>query len=390
MSSTRTLSYYRTDALEALLKAYLEGAEADLLRRGRILLGKIPTNPPREFQLLNQRCRDRLTSLLNELQSLASYDTEIRLRRFKRVVAAVDILEQNAIAALNRATDDDKFLNVLIDKITREIRYPLLPPVVTSLSQGYFYIYSQFGLLGVPLGEADALLHLPDLYHELAHPLIEERHDPRVQPFRGGLSKALAEVKAYISSEQERELRSRGPQSYGQFLNVWWKSWNESWLVEFFCDLFATYTLGPAFVWSHLHLCAKRGEDVFDVPRYSYSSHPADDARLRVMLFGLQIAGFSAETPRIEVNWKSFVDTADYVATPEYRRCYSNDLLKRIAEIAFDSVRQMGCRLATPSTADRIHLLFNTAWDEFWRAPKEYAKWEEKAVFQLRKELITT
>lgn len=111
MSITRTLSYYRTDALEALLKAYLEGAEADLLRRGRILLGKIPSNPPREFQLLNQRCRDRLTSLLNELQSLASYDTEIRLRRFKRVVAAVDILEQNAIAALNRATDDDKFLN---------------------------------------------------------------------------------------------------------------------------------------------------------------------------------------------------------------------------------------------------------------------------------------
>ena len=369
------------------MKEYLDGAEADLLRRGEVLLGKIPSLQSREFHLLSQRCRDKLNTLLNDIPKLAKYDTEIRLRRFKRIVAEIDLLEENAIAALNRATDDDRFLNILIERITREIQYPLLPPVVTSLSHGYFYIYPEYGLLAVPLGEADALLHLPDLYHELAHPLAEDKHDPRVKPFRLGLQRALIEIQSYIASEQEREQRSRGPQSYGHFLTVWWKSWNEGWLVEFFCDLFATYTLGPAFVWSHLHLCAKRGEDAFDVPRYTYTSHPADDARLRAMLLGLKIVGFAAEIPYIETKWQDFIDIAGYTATPEYRRCFSGDLLKKIASIGFESVTQMGCRVATPSTTDKIHVLFNTAWSEFWQAPKQYARWEEKAVGQLRQEL---
>ena len=148
------------------MKEYLDGAEADLLRRGEVLLGKIPSLQSREFHLLSQRCRDKLNTLLTDISKLAKYDTELRLRRFKRIVAEIDLLEENAIAALNRATDDDRFLNILIERITREIQYPLLPPVVTSLSHGYFYIYPEFGLLAVPLGEADALLHLPDLYHE--------------------------------------------------------------------------------------------------------------------------------------------------------------------------------------------------------------------------------
>lgn len=374
--------------METPLKDYLDGAEADLLRRGEVLLGKIPSGQSREFHLLIQRCRDKLNNLLNQIPELAKLDTDIRLRRFKRIVYEIDMLEQNAVAALNRATDDDKFLNILIERIVREIRYPLLPPVVTSLSQGYFYIYPEFGLLAVPLGEADALLHLPDLYHELAHPLVEERHDPRVKPFRLGLRRALLEVQSYISAELEREQRSRGPQSYSHFLNVWWKSWNEGWLVEFFCDLFATYTLGPAFVWSHLHLYAKRGEDAFDVPGYSYTSHPADDARLRAMLLGLKLAGFSAEIPDIESKWQDFIDITGYTETPEYRRCYSGELINKMAIIAFESVRQMGCRVATPSTSDKIHVLFNTAWSEFWRAPKAYARWEEQAVRQLRQELV--
>ena len=67
------------------------------------------------------------------------------------------------------------------------------------------------------------------------------------------------------------------------------------WMVEFFCDLFAVYTLGPAYGWAHLHLSAKRGGDPFDVPMLSASSHPADDARMRVMLVALS---FRASRPR--------------------------------------------------------------------------------------------
>ncbi len=370
------------------MKDYLEGAETDLLRRGHLLLTKIPSQQPREFFLLTQRCRDELTKLLDELQNLKTLLPRERLRWFQRIVADIDLLEITGFAALNRATDDDRYLNVLIERITKEINYPLLPPVVTSLSQGYFYIYPHLGLLCVPLGEADALLHLPDLYHELAHPLIEARYEPRVQPFRAGLSQALLIVRAYIAAEQEREQRSRGPQSFQVYLNIWWKSWNEGWLVELFCDLFATYTLGPAYAWSNLHLCAKRGGDTFIVPRHNVTAHPADDARMTVMLHGLRLAGFATEADDIVAHWKQFIEIAEYKQTAEFRRCFDLNMLEKLVEIGYHAVEQMGCRIAQRSTSDRLHTLFNVAWQQFWQDPKRYANWEATAVQQLRQHLI--
>ncbi|MDP9316378.1 MAG: hypothetical protein M3R24_36920 [Chloroflexota bacterium] len=367
---------------------YLDGAEADLVRRGQLLLNKIPVHQPREYYLLTQRCRAELTTLLDALRDIKSLSPPERLRTFQRIVAEIDLLEITGFAALNRATDDDRYLNILIERITREINYPLLPPVVTSLSQGYFYIYPHIGLLCVPLGEADALLHLPDLYHELAHPLADERYDPRVQPFRLGLSRSLSEIQSYIATEQERELRSRGPQSFQVYLNTWWKSWNQSWLVEFFCDLFATYMLGPAYAWSNLHLCAKRGGDPFVVPRHTPTSHPADDGRMMAILYGLRLAGFADEADDVTCRWQQFIELTEYSASAEYLRCFNRELLQKLAEIGYYAVQQMGCQIAELTTSDRMYTLFNTAWQQFWHDPKRYARWEAQAVQQLRQELI--
>ena len=49
--------------------------------------------------------------------------------------------------------DTKPSLEQLMDQLRLEIRYPLLPPVVTALSQEYFHIYPQFNLLCVPLAE---------------------------------------------------------------------------------------------------------------------------------------------------------------------------------------------------------------------------------------------
>jgi len=56
-------------------------------------------------------------------------------------------------------------------------------------------------------------------------------------------------------------------------------SWAKYWLTEFFCDLFAVFCVGPAFVWSHLHLAMKRRGDPYTTPDFSATMHPADDAR---------------------------------------------------------------------------------------------------------------
>ncbi len=387
MPSCRARKYRGKDALGKIVKDYLDGAEADLLRRGQSLLNKIPRNQPREFHLLTQRCRDKLKGCLDALQTLKTLPAAERFRWFQRIVSEIDFLEINGFAALNRFTDDDRYLNALLKAITDEIDYPLLPPVVTSLSHGYFYIWPGLSLMCVPLGEADSLLHLPDLYHELAHPLIDERYEPRIQPFRQGLVHGLAAVYEYISAEQEREQGSRGPQSFKHYLGTWWQSWNKSWLVEFYCDLFATYTLGPAYAWSNLHLCAKRGGDPFEVPRYVATSHPADNARMMVILDALRFAGFVDQSNQIESNWQQLVSTAGYEQQAEYRRCYDPDVLKKLAQISYLAIQKMNCRLATTGTSGTIHVALNDAWQEFWGNPRGYPQWEVVKVQQLRQKL---
>jgi hypothetical protein len=155
------------------------------------------------------------------------------------------------------------------------------------------------------------------------------------------------------------------------------------WMVEFFCDLFAVYVLGPAFAWSHLHLAAKRGGDPFEVPLLGPSSHPADDARMRAILFGLEAVGFAAAAASVENKWRELLSHHDAEPEPEYHRCYPDDLLRKVAAHALAGVRAIGCRLAEPSTADPVHSALNGAWDEFWRSPEAFADWEKAKVAAL-------
>ena len=110
-------------------------------------------------------------------------------------------------------------------------------------------------------------------------------------------------------------------------LRAWESSWVRGWLAEFFCDLFAAFTVGPAFAWSHLHLVLKRGSDPYAIPAYVASSHPADDARMTTVLHALTLSGFSAQALQIRSAWCSCMSALGYRAEPEYELCFPNELL---------------------------------------------------------------
>ena len=369
---------------------YLRGALAQLIERGRVLTAKIPRDLPRDYDTLAQTVRQKINAQLTNLKQLSespvfkkpSHSRE-RLRLFKRIVAEMDIIETIAIAALDRAKPDDHRLNALLERITLEIRFPLVAPVVTTLSQQYFHIYPDLNLLCVPLTEGQFLLHLPDLYHELAHPLLVEQDDPLIEPFQEHFIAALKDVLKYLADEQSKEDRRRGPVQLQFFLRAWEKAWVKFWMTEFFCDLFGIYTLGPAFAWSHLHLVAKRGGNPFEVPLSALSSHPADDARMRTMLSALRIAGFNDESSQILSRWQSFLAECGVKPEPEYHRCYPDTILQTIAEHARQGLVRTQVRIATPKTTDPVHALLNQAWELFWSAPDCYVAWERKAVAEL-------
>ena len=368
---------------------YFQGSVSQLVERGQRLLSTIPTSLPREFHRLEQICRGRVSDVLDKLNSLVEDPRMLqpdlqpeRLRRFRRAVRELDFLETVCIAALERAIDADKHLIRVVERIRAEIGYPLLPPIVTPLSQSYFKIYPDLNLLCVPLSEGNFLLHLPDIYHELAHPLLAEKYDPRVKPFQSAMSRALDVALGYIEGELDNEGRGIGPKQFTINLYQWSNAWVGGWAIELFCDLFAVFTLGPAFVWSHLHLSAKRGKDPFHT--LDHSSHPPDGARMTAMLYGLNLAGFTDASEAIRKRWDELIIISGAQAEPEYERCFPNNVLESFAQQANIGVSEIGCRIATHETKDVVHSTLNEAWIEFWRDPQGYALREKDLVQSLR------
>jgi hypothetical protein len=367
-----------------MLHEYLAGVIPQMIERGRVLTASIPRNLPRDYDALRARCKQRVDEAIKSLQILQSLVgnacSSEHLRAFKRIVAEMDLIETVGIAALNRASNEDHRLNVLIGKIVQEIQYPHLTPTVTTLSQQYFCIYRELNLLCIPLIEGKFLLHLPDLYHELAHPFFTEKNDPVLEPFQHRYMDAVVEVLNHFEDEKAKAEYRRGPKQFSDLLHTWQKSWIKFWLEEFFCDLYGVYTLGPAFVWSHLHLAIKRGGDPHELSLLRVTSHPCDHARMTAMLYALNLSGFREMAEQIQQQWSKFLEQIAAQPEPEYHRCYPSNLIETVADHAWDAVKGIQARIATPMTQDPIHNLLNQAWQQFWQNPATYVDWEKQAV----------
>ena len=147
---------------------------------------------------------------------------------------------------------------------------------------------------------------------------------------------------------------------------------------------------GPAFAWSHYHLCVKRGSDPFETPLTSVSTHPADDARMCAALVMLTKIGFEEEAKQIEKAWQDFVDVMSYQPEAEYRQCYPEFLLDKIVSATKEGIEGIGLGTANPDALTPIIRLLNVAWQEFWRAPKDYQAWETAQFDNLRKSVNAT
>jgi hypothetical protein len=370
---------------------YITGTVKQLLCRAKHLTERVPTLLSPELAPLLVSCQTKIAQITADLQWLLDEPALLlpgnqpaRFRALRRSVGELDLVETQGIAALERSHDDDLHLNQLLARICEEVKYPLARPVVTTLSQAYFRIIPELNLLCVPLSEARFLLHLPDLFHEIAHPLLVPPPTLATVAFQHAMAHALLAALDYLGTEARDQGRSRGPEQRSFVLSAWTQSW-QSWAVELMCDLFAALTVGPAFGWAHLHLSAKRGRDPFEVPRLVPTSHPPDAARMEAVLRALALIGFQAEAGQVQDRWNRFLTVAGFRAEPEYRRCFPPALLEKVCDAALQGVTAGNCRIAGPKTSDTVFVLLNDAWREFWRAPDTYDAWELQAVESLRR-----
>ena len=188
----------------------------------------------------------------------------------------------------------------------------------------------------------------------------------------------------HFRSEITAAERVRRPEGKIYQHQLWNTSWAKFWMQEFFCDLFGVLMAGPAFAWAHYHLCVKRGGDPFETPLMFESTHPADDARMRAALMMLAATGFDAEMKLIEKAWRDFVEIMGYDPVPEYQQCYPEPLLSEIVSAAQEGIEGTGVVTAKSDALTPIVGLLNSAWQEFWRAPKDYQAWETAQFDTLR------
>ena len=376
-----------------MVEKYLTGSIDQALERVRQLRQIVQGQYRREYDGLRQICLTHLDDTQATLQRLVqetvvdtALQTPLRVREFKRTVKHLNAVEGVGVFALSRTSQDDDFLNRLVTDVCREINYPLIPPTISHMSQDYFHTYVDFNLLCVPLIESRFLLHLPDIYHEFCHLFhLKQNTDlPALESYHAAYKRSLFAVVKHFRDETIAAERVRKPEGKLYQLRLWNTSWVKFWMQEFFCDLFGVLIAGPAFAWSHYHLCVKRGGDPFETPLMFESTHPADDARMRVALMMLATTGFKTEAERIETAWRNFVEVMGYRPVAEYGQCYQETLISEIVSVAKEGIEGSGVVTAKLDSLTPIVALLNSAWQEFWRAPEDYQAWEAAQIHTMR------
>ena len=374
---------------------YINGAIREAIGKGKALMSKIPGSRTlgTHFASLANFANteighiiDALDDLLGDVDYSDPKNLKSKFSKFKKLSGALSNIENIVIAAMSRKSEDDDFVNKLVHEICKEVNYPLPTPVASCLSQKYYHIYPYYGLICIPLLESEFVLHIPDLYHELGHPLIE-RDNPKVDAFKNNLGHFMAVVRKHFDEEiTRREINKLDTNEYDP-IYIYKDSWLQKWSVEFFCDLFATYTLGPAYLWSNLHMCTKMSWDVCKTPTYEITTHPAGDARMRCCLMALEELGFQDEATAIRNKWEEFLQIIGQKRSDEYAIAYPEKILKSAAEFCYVGTNQIGCQLATPATGDKVSRLLNDSWNQFWVDPINFIEWEQKAVTAFKQAL---
>lgn len=371
---------------------YINGAIKEAIDKGRAMMSKIPGSRTlgMHFASLANFANAQIAEILDALDQLLA-DTDYsdpknlksKFSKFKQLSGMLSNIENIVVAAMCRKTDDDDYVNKLVQEICKEVNYPLPPPVASCLSQKYYHIYPSYGLICIPLLESEFVLHIPDLYHELGHPLIE-LDNPKVEAFQNNLGYFILQVKNHFDEEiKRRELNKIGLNEFDP-IYMYKDSWVQNWAVEIFCDLFATYTLGPAYLWSNLHMCTKMSWDVYKTPTHEVSSHPAGDARMSCCLMALKEIGFEEEAKAIKTKWEEFILIIGQKRSDEYTIAFPEKILKSAAEFCLIGLKQIDCQISTPTTNYKVNRLLNDSWKQFWNDTHGFQTWEQNALTRFK------
>lgn len=268
-----------------------------------------------------------------------------------------------------------------IHRIYDEINCLQLPPLITTISnsENYYWALPAYVVIAVPKDEEQNLLNLPDLFHEMGH-LIESQYGSYL---RGDIEQR---VRDYFNDEIDRvDEQERGDvlkEFYGQKLAFWL----EAWIMEFICDLIATYLVGPAYAWTNLKITTvSSGQDeVFEIES---ASHPSDESRMRAIFCMLKKLGHTEELGKIEQSWEAFKSVTNNPVPQGYNATFPQHLIERLTENVLIACQNIDLRCYRDQLAEHeapISKMLNEAWMELFERPETFQQWEANKIDELK------
>ena len=376
------------------MKSYLQGLIKEQINRGLFLKTLIPFPLTyAELSSLASLCTKMIDGNIKQLGLLMEElggdesDLDYVYRGFRACERSIELIEYYGISALcYHKTNEMESLNKLTFNNPQEINLPLPPPSVACISNSYYYLSPFTNVIFVPIGESNFLLHLPDVFHEIGHEVLYNReNDLRLGPVKDCYLETVGKITRHYQELLTIKARETGPEKTLKIIMYLHSQWKNYWIEEIFSDMFACYTLGPAYVWAHLHLVTKKTDDVYALSQ----KHPSDDLRMNMLLIGIRKVGFKEDAERILAQWKKMPFVENILPANEYVYAYSEELMDLMAGIILKGLRASSFSIVSPETIKNLNpnsivRLLNDAWNEFWKDPLNFGEWEQKCVDRLR------
>lgn len=269
-----------------------------------------------------------------------------------------------------------------VSRIYDEINCFQKTPIITTISnsESYYWALPSYDIIAVPAGEEKNLLNLPDLFHEMGH-LIYNQYENYL---KGTIED---DINQYYQSESKRvfyEQRSVSLIEFYREKNAWWIS---SWVMEFTCDLLATYLVGPAYAWTNLKLTtlsSGKNRIYHDTP-----SHPSDEARMRGIFYMLRKMGHLEEEKQIQESWEKFLAATNNPIPSNYMSIFPQHVIQQLADFVYDGCKSIGLILYSDQKtkfSSTITRILNSAWEKVFVSPDAYKQWESEIINELRQQ----
>ena len=294
-------------------------------------------------------------------------------------------IEYHGVQVLRKYGDREYyFLNLIKEIIQNQLRVSISIPMVTTIKSNNEYFWADIGyeLIGIPSGEEYHLTSLPDLIHEISHFIIG---NPNINVW------LIGDITTKINNHFDKEFadaedRARSSQKLLRDLPIWKNNWNDKWLIEFSCDMLATYFVGSAYAWTNLKISAA------DLPKDIYSvdkkEHPSHEARMRAINEMLIMIGEESEIASINKEWDELLNFPNYDKPNNYGMVFPEILLKNLAFNIYTGCQKMGY-LSYPEQMNQIEYpiskLMNDAWHFLLAEPSKYNIWEKEQIKILHK-----